>query len=897
MAPKFRFYKTSASDSEKFLSQELYEAHPRVRNLILVIIGAIVGINLIFTFTNPKNPESTYNDLYVILSALFISISIPIYLLSYSSLIFRHKKSLRTLRISMLLLSFAGIALALYTFFTQYNSTLLALQAKGQPDRSFAEESLSESIYILLICQILNPTWHIRSLIAGSYYIAIIVAHIQTGHPNLVWMILRYLTSLIFTIGLLNFQSRLQRRIFSQNAKLEERNQLYKSTLDKNPSCIGIISASGKLIYSNMGFDELIQESMEEFFESVTSLKLRDFSGNSSNTPNNSTFFRNYSRMSNATPDSCEESFVKQKTFFHKKLSTKDTKNTIYSFNNLRLLLGHYRILLENGRLSSDDQIIFDGKCNVSSESNNEKSRVKVTRTTSLKFTFSYEIIIRPVTEYKKLIVIINDTTQRDLVVGMETTNDYKDKILASISHELRTPLNGNLGFLQAAINDKSVPESTKASFLRPAFRSGKLLSHVIGDILDYSHLHTEGIKLNLEVKAIGETLTYCQELLENSFKKKDLRLVFKISEHLPTSFRTDHGRLTQVVLNLMSNALKFTSRGRVTVEASSLDNNHVEIRVEDTGMGIREDAIPKLFEENVSNDSFVGKGSHSKGAGLGLKVSYKLAQLLSGSENGGIRVTSVHRQGSCFRFVLKNWGSNMSSSDNNDFLIEKKQETEKKPHDIRVKSLGDYASSGEEEEAIPYEYIRDSEKIIPQLSKEYFSMKRSKGHLAHTYSKKRIKNFGLRSKKTAVNRVLIVDDDPFNIMVLESLLKQFRISRDSATNGKEAIEKVQSNPGLYKIIFMDCQMPVMDGFEATRMLTKKMISGDIQMIPIIGCTAFSGQDKIDECIKSGMREVISKPIMKDKVVEVLNKYIGLEESPISIELNMREAKRSQTYF
>ena len=126
--------------------------------------------------------------------------------------------------------------------------------------------------------------------------------------------------------------------------------------------------------------------------------------------------------------------------------------------------------------------------------------------------------------------------------------------------------------------------------------------------------------------------------------------------------------------------------------------------------------------------------------------------------------------------------------------------------------------------------------------------------------------------------KILIVDDDPLNILVLKSFLEQFGVLREGAINGDEAVSKVMARPNDYCLILMDCQMPVMDGFEATRILTRKMKLGELPRIPIVGCTAFNGQDKLSECLRSGMEEVISKPVIKEKLRDILKKFTHFRE-------------------
>jgi len=172
-----------------------------------------------------------------------------------------------------------------------------------------------------------------------------------------------------------------------------------------------------------------------------------------------------------------------------------------------------------------------------------------------------------------------------------------------------------------------------------------------------------------------------------------------------------------------------------------------------------------------------------------------------------------------------------------------------------------------------PEHYEEDYEPPSPMPLKDYFKIRMT----ARTDTNRSEIRTLLEQKKLQ-KKVLIVDDDPLNILVLKSFLDQFGIEREAAINGEDAISKIISKPFHFSLILMDCQMPIMDGFEAARKLTKRMKSGELPKIPIVGCTAFNGQDKLTECLKSGMEEVISKPVIKEKLRAILTKYSLLKE-------------------
>jgi len=180
----------------------------------------------------------------------------------------------------------------------------------------------------------------------------------------------------------------------------------------------------------------------------------------------------------------------------------------------------------------------------------------------------------------------------------LETNNQYKDKLLASVSHELRTPLNGNLTLMEIAMSLDKIPSSVKGQFLVPAYRSGKLLDHIINDILDYSQINVGKLRMIFEELSIQKTLENCIQLMEIQAKAKGLELSLSIDKKVPAFLTTDHNRVRQIVLNLLSNAIKFTFKGEVRVKAEMVQENQIKISVCDTGIGIQEENLKKLLQK-----------------------------------------------------------------------------------------------------------------------------------------------------------------------------------------------------------------------------------------------------------------------------------------------------------
>ena len=159
-------------------------------------------------------------------------------------------------------------------------------------------------------------------------------------------------------------------------------------------------------------------------------------------------------------------------------------------------------------------------------------------------------------------------------MIILEEANKYKDQLLALVSHELRALLNGNINLVEKAANSKKIPDHIKESLLIPALRSSKFLLHIINDLLDMSQIKQKKLRLSFESRYLKETLKSTAQLVELQAKKKGLDLIVELDPNLPEQFCTDHIRLSQIVLNLLNNAIKFTKEGTVKLGAIYVSQN-----------------------------------------------------------------------------------------------------------------------------------------------------------------------------------------------------------------------------------------------------------------------------------------------------------------------------------
>jgi len=347
----------------------------------------------------------------------------------------------------------------------------------------------------------------------------------------------------------------------------------------------------------------------------------------------------------------------------------------------------------------------------------------------------------------------------------------------------------------------------------------------------------------------LKETLKNTAQLIELQAKKKGLNFLVEVDGKISQGFCTDHLRVSQIVLNLLTNAVKFTNHGVVKLIAVPLkDTSSVSISIEDSGIGISQENIKKLFSHNHIILCEEKEKINPTGAGLGLNIASNLVELLAPENQKKISVTSTPNKGSTFTFVLEN----------------------KLPQQKTTAFLDHSFEAIEEKIFVPQPKIFDSIQTLSSLRSlsskiETFDSE----HLIHSCS---------------CPKVLIVDDNPFNTMALETVLRSLQLTTDSVYNGASALQKLldrQVNPCSkdckpFSIIFMDQEMPGMSGAETVREIKrlqgKKQVASEMR---IIGCTAHKGKEEVDRFLASGLENCIFKPVSIGIIKTILKEEIS----------------------
>jgi len=508
----------------------------------------------------------------------------------------------------------------------------------------------------------------------------------------------------------------------------------------------------------------------------------------------------------------------------------------------------------------------------------------------------SLEISISFLTFLNKrcFLLIFRDKTYSELITKLENTSRFKSRVLATVSHELRTPVNSTLHLLNTILETPDVPPACTEAYVKPAKKILVMMLNLINDFLDYSQINEDKLKLFFQPVDIRTLIRETAGLIEIQAKKKGIYLKLEMDALIPPLFETDPNRFTQILLNLLSNALKFTSKGGITVSAKLLadeiPNRLLEVSVRDTGIGIKDEEISKLFMGYEKIELGENQKMNPNGCGLGLSIANKLAINLSREDFQGISVESTLGEGSTFSFIIENKKRKDKLTSNLDAP---------QPYGIRPLSklpkghskFLEAKHSGSPGPSLQdvMEIFEDEVPVSKRWPKKFVRNNRS----CHTLTTDLVRRtsgtkgyFELVSDENRLictcPKILIVDDDAFNVLTLESILKSLSLSYKSCFNGQEAVSEViersqaklcgSSNCRNFNLIFMDCNMPIKNGFEAAKDIKHYLQLKGLDSIPITGLSAHSEAIGKDEAIEAGMDYYLTKPASKDKIREIILK-------------------------
>ncbi len=530
---------------------------------------------------------------------------------------------------------------------------------------------------------------------------------------------------------------------------------------------------------------------------------------------------------------------------------------------------------------------------------------------------------------------------QAELVAARDAANAAnaaKSQFLANMSHEIRTPINGVMGMMQ--LLSKGDLTGRQHRFIDMALSSAKTLMAVIGDVLDFSKVEAGHMELAKEEFVLRQTLDGAIRIFAEQAESKGIELSYSVAPDLPDRLIGDPDRLCQIVINLVSNSLKFTSEGEINVDVRlgcvSGRQASLECAVRDTGPGIPEEQREKIFASFAQADSSMRR--RHGGTGLGLAISRHLVSLMGGE----IWVDSELGHGSTFHFTanldlpeqmalpemgrldlhgeikallvdapgsarnvassyLQSWGFALRELDGSAEAIEELQRAEKAGEPYRLVIVDstledadgcDLARMIKGNVSIPglrvillsgFEMPSDGvieecgvQAVVakPVCASELYDAVIHSIHETAGTGKEWQTATAAEKPKLASASILLVEDNVINQEVAREMITHFGHSCVCVDSGEKALEVIARES--FDLILMDCQMPVMDGYQATAAIREwEERAGRAEKTPIIALTAHAMKGDRERCLEAGMDDYLSKPLQFNELSVILEKWVG----------------------
>ncbi|MDL2302455.1 response regulator, partial [Lachnospiraceae bacterium OttesenSCG-928-D06] len=411
-----------------------------------------------------------------------------------------------------------------------------------------------------------------------------------------------------------------------------------------------------------------------------------------------------------------------------------------------------------------------------------------------------FVLTLTDISSYKRMIEEINQKNEVlvTLKEAAEAASKSKSEFLANMSHEIRTPMNAIIGM--TAIAEKSKDINQIYGYLKKLDNASHQLLSIINDVLDMSKIEANKLELHMEDFDFNGMLSECQDMLIGRVKEQKQKLDMEVSKDVPRYLYGDKLRLSQVIINILSNAVKFTpEHGSISLKAHLVyvKESKVKIRisVSDSGIGMTKEQTKRLFQAFEQADGSISR--RFGGTGLGLAITKNIVELMGGE----IWAESVVGEGTTFTFEVE----------------------------AEISENAKVADDTEEMDDIEYDFS------------------------GYT--------------------ILLAEDVEINREIILDLLSNTGVHIECAVNGQEAYDMYQKEPDKYDGIYMDIQMPKVDGYTATQMI-RKINHERAKTVPIIAMTANAFAEDIERCLKVGMNDHVAKPVDIKKLLQTTRKYL-----------------------
>lgn len=500
--------------------------------------------------------------------------------------------------------------------------------------------------------------------------------------------------------------------------------------------------------------------------------------------------------------------YINVNTFFRKALDNQNFSEIHFEFNFVKDNVNETIYTINNTQVPDYPNIIFHYPEKIYNRDYNISMSPKMTYFSRTETILSWAILIGGLSLSCLLGIFLLTFSGRGQEIQREVSKKTKELqiinaqlqeatlaktiFLANMSHEIRTPMNAILGMADL-LEDKLTNKKQKED-LQTIAKSAKDLLIIIDDILDFSKLESNKLTVQEQNFSLNQMIKEISAMFKPMAEHKNLDFSISKKGAIHDYMRGDPTRMKQILINLISNAIKFTNKGFVKIRISTSENGHatlVKFRVIDSGIGIKESEATKLFTpfEQLST----GANKLYKGTGLGLSISKGLASILGGN----LTYEKGNEGGSMFTFE------------------------------------------------VPLEQVDEIEYEINKINTVRLN--------SELYSKK----------------ILIVEDNLINQKITERLLEKLGLESKTCNDGRMALDLIQKE--YFDIILMDCQMPVLDGYEATKIIRESLKLEDIY---IIALTANAMKEDKEKCLNAGMNDYIAKPIERNLLITALNKSL-----------------------